>query len=288
MNAFHESYIDGHRSHALTMTDGDEVVGYITLRIPADAPTEQRLGFVIVDDSKRGRGLGKALVTMAVKYAFETLGATKVSLGVFENNPSAIHCYEAAGFHRVSLPKPRATNVSAKGGTVLRWNDIQMSGYVKPNHEIPLLTDFLYEAIFQPDNKPKIPRTVLQEPMIWAYVDRFGTRPEDFCLVALVDGVIVGAAWSRNGCSYGKVDDTTPELAISLYPEFRNKGIGSRLLASLLETMSEKGFGKVSLSVDKTNYAVKMYRKFGFTTIEEREHDYLMVKNLKNDESNRY
>ncbi len=121
--------------------------------------------------------------------------------------------------------------------------------------------------------------------MIWAYVDRFGTRPEDFCLVALVNDVIIGAAWLRNSCSYGKVDETTPELAISLYPEYRNKGIGSRLLSSFLETMSEKGYGKVSLSVDKTNYAVKMYRKYGFAIIEEREHDYLMVKNLKNDES---
>lgn len=78
------------------MTDGDDIVGYITLRAPASNPTEQRLGFVIVDDSKRGHGLGKALVSMAVKYAFETLEATKVSLGVFENNPSAIHCYEAS------------------------------------------------------------------------------------------------------------------------------------------------------------------------------------------------
>ena len=81
------------------------IVGYITLRTAADDSTGQRLGFVIVDDSKRGRGLGKALVSMAVKYAFETLGATKVPLGVFENNPSAIHCYEAAGFHRGSLPE---------------------------------------------------------------------------------------------------------------------------------------------------------------------------------------
>lgn len=104
MNSYHERYIDGQRSRALTMTDGEEVVGYITLRTPASDTTEQRLGFVIVDDSKRGLGLGKALVSMAVKYAFETLGATKVSLGVFENNPSAIHCYEAAGFRRVSRP----------------------------------------------------------------------------------------------------------------------------------------------------------------------------------------
>lgn len=121
MNAYHAMYIDGQRSRALTMTDGDDIVGYITLRIPADDSTEQRLGFVIVDDSKRGCGLGKALVSMAVKYAFETLEATKVSLGVFENNPSAIHCYESAGFRRVSLPETE--NYECLGET---WNCIEM------------------------------------------------------------------------------------------------------------------------------------------------------------------
>lgn len=30
MNAYHEKYIDGQQSRALTMTDGDEIVGYIT------------------------------------------------------------------------------------------------------------------------------------------------------------------------------------------------------------------------------------------------------------------
>lgn len=103
------------------MVDNGDIVGYITLRNPADNPTEQRLGFVIVDDSKRGRGLGKVLVSIAVKYAFEALGATKVSLGVFENNPSAIHCYEAAGFHRVSLPETESYECL---GEV--WNCIEM------------------------------------------------------------------------------------------------------------------------------------------------------------------
>lgn len=121
MNAYHAMYIDGQRSRALTMTDGDDIVGYITLRIPADDSTEQRLGFVIVDDSKRGCGLGKALVSMAVKYAFETLEATKVSLGVFENNPSAIHCYESAGFRRVSLPETESYECLGE-----MWNCIEM------------------------------------------------------------------------------------------------------------------------------------------------------------------
>ena len=124
VNTYYTMYIDRQYSRALTMTAGDVIVGYITLRVPADNPMEQRLGFVIVDDSKRGRGLGKALVSMAVKYAFETLGATKVSLGVFENNPSAIHCYEAAGFHRVSLPETES--YECLGET---WNCIEMELY---------------------------------------------------------------------------------------------------------------------------------------------------------------
>ncbi|ROT17475.1 MULTISPECIES: GNAT family N-acetyltransferase [Bacteroidales] len=124
MNSYHERYIDGQRSRALTMTDGCEVVVYITLRNPADDPTEQRLGFVIVDDSKRGRGLGKVLVEMAVCHAFGQLAAAKVSLGVFDNNPAAIHCYEAAGFHRVS--RRDTESYECLGET---WDCIEMVRY---------------------------------------------------------------------------------------------------------------------------------------------------------------
>ena len=72
-------------------------------------------------NTKRGRGLGKVLVSMAVKYAYEVLGAIKVSLGVFENNPSAIHCYETAGFHRVSLPETESYECLDE-----MWNCIEM------------------------------------------------------------------------------------------------------------------------------------------------------------------
>ena len=121
MNRYYERYIDGQHSRALTMVDGIDIVGYITLRIPADDPAEQRLGFVIVDDSKRGRGLGKALVSMAVRYAFEMLRAMKVSLSVFENNTSAIHCYEAAGFHRIPLLETESYKCLDE-----TWNCIEM------------------------------------------------------------------------------------------------------------------------------------------------------------------
>ena len=65
INSHHDKYIDGHSSIALTMVDATEVIGYITLRKPTPGNSEWRLGFVIVDDAKRGLGLGKKLVDMA-------------------------------------------------------------------------------------------------------------------------------------------------------------------------------------------------------------------------------
>lgn len=42
--------------------------------------------------------------------------------------------------------------------------------------EIPLLTDFIYEAIFQRDTEHLVPRTIIQEPSIFIYIDQFGTQ----------------------------------------------------------------------------------------------------------------
>lgn len=53
MNIYHERYIDGQSQRALTMLNGNNIVGYITLRTPADDSSEQRLGFVIVDEIGR-------------------------------------------------------------------------------------------------------------------------------------------------------------------------------------------------------------------------------------------
>ena len=37
---------------------------------------------------------------------------------------------------------------------------------------------------------------------------------------------------------------------------------------------------KISLSVQKDNYAVKLYRKAGFTTVKETTEEYIMVADL--------
>ena len=46
------------------------------------------------------------MIRLSLKYAFDILKADKVTIGVFENNPSAYYCYKAAGFKDVPLDEP--------------------------------------------------------------------------------------------------------------------------------------------------------------------------------------
>lgn len=55
-------------------------------------------GFIVVDDTRRGQGLGQQLLKSAVKYAFDILGVERVTLGVFDSNPRAHGCYKKVGF----------------------------------------------------------------------------------------------------------------------------------------------------------------------------------------------
>ncbi len=79
-----------------------------------------------------------------------------------------------------------------------------------------------------------------------------------------MDGKIVGAVWVRIMDDYGHIDDSTPSFAISLYKEYRGKGIGTLLMKEMLSALKERGYKQASLSVQKENYAAKMYQKLGF------------------------
>lgn len=90
-------------------------VGFFTLRYPTESTEELRLGFIIVAPNARGCGCGRKMVRLGLQFAFELCAAERVTIGVFENNPAAIACYRAAGFHD---PMPR------RGETYRLMNDI--------------------------------------------------------------------------------------------------------------------------------------------------------------------
>ncbi|MBQ7625354.1 MAG: GNAT family N-acetyltransferase [Clostridia bacterium] len=81
-----------------TALDGNEPVGFFIARDPNGAQEELRFGFAIVAPEKRGRGIGKEMLKLGLKFAFDEYRAKRVTLAVFEENEKARSCYLAAGF----------------------------------------------------------------------------------------------------------------------------------------------------------------------------------------------
>lgn len=147
-------------------------------------------------------------------------------------------------------------------------------------NETELLKDFLYEAIFIPEGIDPPDRAIINIPELKIYYEDFGIGRADFCIVADDDGKVIGAVWTRIMNDYGHVDNETPSFAISLYKEYRRRGLGTRMMKEMLDLLKEKGYKHASLAVQKANYAVKMYRKVGFKTVDENEEEYIMVCEL--------
>lgn len=146
--------------------------------------------------------------------------------------------------------------------------------------EYPLLREFLYEAIFIPEGTKAPPKSILDTPELQVYIEDFGQGEHDIALAAEMEGKIIGAVWVRIMKDYGHVDDQTPSFAISLFKEYRGRGIGTAMMRKMLEILKERGYEQASLAVQKANYAVSMYHRVGFKVVDENEEEYIMVKRL--------
>jgi len=100
------------------------------------------------------------------------------------------------------------------------------------------------------------------DPKLAVYLDGY-----DVGFVAERQGIAVGAAWLRCGEPMeGKVWTLSlPELVIASIPEVRGEGVGTRLLAAIVDA-SRGRFAAIALSVREENPAVRLYERFGFVT----------------------
>lgn len=84
--------------------DNGQAVGFFCYSVN----TESNIGFlkfVIVDNTKRGKGYGKGMLNLALQYAFQITGAEAVQLNVFNENTLAKRCYEKVGFVERNIEK---------------------------------------------------------------------------------------------------------------------------------------------------------------------------------------
>ncbi len=91
--------------YPFTLEDEGKIIGHIILRNPGDNKEIIRLGFIIVDNTIRGKGYGKLLIKEAIKYSKDKLGAKEINLGVFTNNENALQCYKSVGFKLIRIEK---------------------------------------------------------------------------------------------------------------------------------------------------------------------------------------
>lgn len=111
-------------------------------------------------------------------------------------------------------------------------------------------------------------------------------RPGDAGVIAQApSGEAVGAAWyrmlPRSAPGFGWVATGVPELIIGVRPIWRAHGVGRLLLHTLCDLAREQGYARLSLSVERGNFARTLYRSEGFAVTASGSGRDTMVKRLR-------
>lgn len=116
---------------------------------------------------------------------------------------------------------------------------------------------------------PRFTLEQLQQTPAWARYFTSWPQRGDFGLVAEdEEGAATAATWWRfftaAAPGEGFVDEAIPELCIWVSEGQRGRGVGSRLLADLIEHARSRGLPGLSLSVEEGNPARALYERLGF------------------------
>lgn len=88
-------------------------------------------------------------------------------------------------------------------------------------------------------------------------------------------GKLLGAAWLRHlpatDAGYGYIRDDVAELTMGVVKARRGQGVGRALLREVLAAARSVGVPAVSLSVERANFAARLYAAEGFRTVESFE-----------------
>lgn len=149
-------------------------------------------------------------------------------------------------------------------------------------HEAGLLQQFQCLTLTLSQGQATQDGTLANHPDIRKYFVHWGRKGDIAFVAESAQHELVGAIWSRLHITeypgYGFIDEDTPELSMAVLPDYRRQGIGSRLLKHYLSEIKTQGYRKVSLSVERTHPAYRLYTRLGFRPIHKSGHRTLMLK----------
>ncbi|MEJ2792869.1 bifunctional GNAT family N-acetyltransferase/NUDIX hydrolase [Iodobacter sp. LRB] len=145
-----------------------------------------------------------------------------------------------------------------------------------------LIWDLLHIALWDQPPAGLRPKEVLNDEHVRIYAADWG-KDGDVGVIALLGTQVIGACWMRllprhQGLAW--IDEATPQLAIALFADFQQQGYGAGLLRSALDAARAAGYRQVSLTVHPQNPARRLYEKYGFQEVEQRNGYFLMLCKL--------
>lgn len=148
-----------------------------------------------------------------------------------------------------------------------------------------VLADMLVEAVNWDALRARPRVTVLEDPFVSRYIAGW-MRPGDFgCVAEDLRGSPVGAVWARlfppNAPGSGFVAAGVPELTLGVNPYWRARGVGRALLQEIARRGAAGGVARLSLSVERTNFAQRLYVSEGYVTVASDERADVMVRALR-------
>lgn len=240
--------------------DAGKVIGHIILRYPDSSKTVIRLGFIIIDNQLRGKGYGKQMLELAIQKAQRDYKVQKITLGVFDNNPSAIRCYESVGF------TVTGTDTYLIDGEQWMGKEMEIHIMDKPVitkacledlQEILQLQYLAYQseaALFGSNDIPPLKQTI--DEVIEEY-------HKGVILKLVADNKIIGSirAWETEGTVHvGK---------LMVHPDYRHCGYGTKLLNEIESYFSQKRF--VLFTSTRSINNLRMYQRMGYKEFERKD-----------------
>lgn len=263
----------------VAVDEDDRPIGFYCLSANEDA-SEAMLKFVVVDLEKRGKGIARKMLKLAVDYAFANTDVKAVHLNVFSANIRARKCYEKVGFI-VRDVAPRAfiykEEVWDRINMIIRKADAVFESenilYVRPSYD--LVPEYL-EMVNDLENVGRFigeRREPYTEEEEWDYIkDKMDKDATMFSMLEKDTRKFIG------NIEFFNRKETEAEWGIVITASMHNKGYGKEALRRSVDYgFSELGLKRIYLGVYADNLrAIHVYEKCGFKEYDRNSVDVFM------------